>query len=307
MILVFIFLSEHCLVLKASDSSLVDKLETATLKGGKVLLYVDEFDHANFYSQAERTFLTRLLQRQVVEKDGRLFLTLPDYSVHSNLQLYMVVRATVSSAVTSNGVLTLSPFFKELAIRSFLDGSIVDIELKHKALESMFHKFVLSHERPEYLISHRSLLTDLTLHQQALEASQAAVLEYILDPATRSLLDTKDLLDRIRDSEAAEAAAQEQIREAKRNLHTFEQNEVAYRPLSSYASIILTSVQKVAAALLYFDLGVEEFKDVLSSTIQENKKIKVPDHAMSIKAHVIHLKGELLLNIYKMLQVCYSS
>lgn len=294
------------MVLKASSPSLVEHLKKALVQGKTVLLYVSEGDSINTFSRDEKAFLTRLLQRQFTTNEDGLFLSLPDDSstpVHRGLQIYMVMCRTIRSAIKPDGAVTSSPLLSELGIQNSLNGSIIDIEFKGKALEAMLQRFVISHKHPEYLISHKSLLTDLSLHEQALEASQMAMLEYTLDPATHSLLQAEDLLGMIHKSEASKMMALEQIREAKMNLHVSDQLVVPYRPLSHYASVVLSSIQRVTTAIQYCDLSVEVFKNVLSGTIREFKGTKVPDHAMSVKAHVIHLKGQLLLNVYQKLQV----
>lgn len=288
--------------------ALVKELKTALIQGRTVLFYVDKkADSMYSESDLDKAFMSKLLRRQFdpPDEEGKVLLSLPDDSstpVHPDLQLYLVVRETVKRVAKSDGSrVTISRFLNTLGIASALDGSVVDLELKKKALEKSLQKFVMAHERPEYLISYRSLLTDLTLHEQALEVSQEAMLKYTL--ANESLLKAPDLPGAIRESKASEVAALEQIREAKMNLHVSEQVVVPYRPLSHYASVMLSSTQLVAMAMRYFSLSVEEFREVLSRTIWEFKHIKVADHAMSVKAHVIHLQDQLLLSICQKLQV----
>lgn len=299
---IFCFNLGRCVVLRGSDPSLLDELKVAVCKGRTVLLYVDE---SRPCSQHERTFLARLLQKQFAGSgEGGVLLSASDDDsgtpVHGQLQLYMVVRRSLRDTVESDSPV---PLLGEVGIQTPLNGSVVDLELKDKALQNMLLRFVLSHERPEYLVSHKSLLTDLSLHRQALEAGREAVLEHTLDTTSPLLLRSEELVGVVHRSEASEATAREQIREAERNLHVSEQLVVPYRPLSHYASVILVSLRRVAAALRYFDLGVEEFKRVLSETIGRGKGVRVADHAMSLKAHIIHLKAQLLLTVYRRLQV----
>lgn len=219
--------------------------------------------------------------------------------VHSELQLYVVIRGTIKSAVRGEG---LSSFLATLGISVSLDSCVVDIELKDDALEKNLRNFVMAHERPDYQISYKSLMTDLTLHEEDLETSQEKILEYTLDPKNRSLLLAKDLLSTIKESEASEIAAREQISEAKRNVHISNQQVLPYKLLSEYASVMLSSIQKISYALQYFSLHASDFEKMLSDVIKQCK-VKVSDNIASVKAHIIHLKNQLVLRVFQKLQV----
>lgn len=295
------------MALESSDPSLIDELKAAVVHGKTVLLFVDDASKfaADKVSDEDRTFLSRLLQRQfkLSNEEDRVLLSQSGNSVNSKLHIYMVIRRTLKSTISSDGTIRLSPFLSKLGIHVALDGSIIDIELKKIALENNMQKFVIIHKRPEYRITHKSLLTDLSLHEQMLEASQRTMLEYTLNSESKSLLRAEDLLDTISRSEASEVAAHEQIREAKMNLRVSEQQVFPYKPLSSYASVLLSTIQRVASVIRYFNLSVDRFETMLSKVIYEFKDMKVPDHSMSIKAHVIHFKNHLLLSVYQKLQV----
>lgn len=300
-------------MVKCWDPSLIAELEEALLFGKTVLISIDDTGSAAAaaaeYTEDERTFLTRLLRREfrADEEEEGIVLSLSDETniqVNPRLRVFMVIRKTVESVVESDGTIRLSSFLSNLGIHSILDSSVVDIELKKKALENNLQKFIVAHEHPEYQISYKSLLTDLSLHEQKLEASQDRLLVYALDPKNESLLLCKDLLSTISDSEASEIAAHEQIREAKKNLSVSDQQVLPYRPFSHYASVVLSSIQKVSSTVHYFNLSVDEFKEMLSEVINAFKNVKVADHAMSLKAHVIHLKNQLMLSVYQKLQVC---
>lgn len=301
-------------MVKCWDPSLIAELEEALLFGKTVLIFIDDTGSAAAaaaeYTEDERTFLTRLLRREFKSSDEEeegIVLSLSDETniqVNPRLRMFMVIRKTVESVMESDGTIRLSSFLSNLGIHSILDSSVVDIELKKKALENNLQKFIVAHEHPEYQISYKSLLTDLSLHEQKLEASQDRLLVYTLDPKNESLLLCKDLLSTISDSEASEIAAHEQIREAKKNLSVSDQQVLPYRPFSHYASVVLSSIQKVSSTVHYFNLSVDEFKEMLSEVINAFKNVKVADHAMSLKAHVIHLKNQLMLSVYQKLQVC---
>lgn len=280
-------------------------------RGHTVLLYVDELNSAEDYSDEHKAFLSRLLLRDFEESGvgggvgGGVVLRLLDESitpVHSGLQLYIVIRGTIKSAVRGDGSLGLSSFLGALGIAVALDSCVVDIELKETALERNLRNLVMAHERPDYQISYKSLMTDLTLHEGDLEASQEKILEYALDPKNESLLLAEDLLSTIKESESSEIAAREQIGEARRNIHISNQQVVPYRLLSEYASVLLGSIQKISYALGYFSLHVSDFEKMLSGVINEYK-VKVSDNSSSIKAHVLHLKNQLVLRVFQKLQV----
>lgn len=222
--------------------------------------------------------------------------------VHPGLQLYLVIRGTLQRTVQGDGTAGLSSFLAALGVAVSLDSCVVDIELKDTALEKNLRNFVMAHERPDYQISYKSLLTDLALHEEDLEANQEKVLEYTLDPKNASLLLAKDLLSIIKESEASEIASREQIGESKRNIHVSNQQVVPYKHLSEYARVMLSSIQKISCTLRYFSLHVSDFEKMLSDVIKEYK-VKVSDNISSIKAHVIHLKNQLVLRVFQKLQV----
>lgn len=271
-----------------------------------ILLYVDELSSEEQYSEEDKAFLSKLLLRDFDEGVDGLVLRLGDGSsilVDSSLQLYMVIRGTVKSIVRANGIAGVGSVQVAPGVLVSLDSCVVDLELKEAALEKHMRNFIMAHKRPDYQVSYKSLLTDLALHEEDLEANQEKMLEYTLDPKNESLLFAEDLLSTIKDSEASEIAAREQIREAKRNIHISNQQIVPYKLLSESASAMLDSIQKLSHALQYFSMHVTEFENMLSDVIKEHKAIKVSDNASSIKAHVIHLNTQVMLRVYQKLQV----
>lgn len=284
------------------------ELKTALTHGLTVLLYVDELSSADRFSDGDKVFLSRILLREFGGGDEGAVLHLDDDGsgilINPKLQLYLVIRGTISSLVrTSGSIAGTSSFLDALGVSVSLDSCVVDLELKDTALEKSMRNFVMAHERPDYQISYKSLLTDLALHEEDLEASQEKMLEYALDPKNPSLLLAKDLLRTLEESEVAEVAAKERIREAKKNIHISNQQVVPYKLLSECASIMLTSIQRLSRSLQYFSLHVSEFERMLADVISECKVVKVADNVLSIKAHVIHLKSQFMLRVYHKLQV----
>ncbi len=295
-------------VLNCMDPFLVVALKTAVSTGKIVLISLDEGDAETAGDQKE--FLSKLLRKEFQPSDSEedsdnMCLLLSDQStmpVHPNLQIYLTIRGTIKSVIKPDGSMALSPFLSSLSLHDALQ--FVDMELKKKALENSMQEFVLSKERPEYQITHRSLLADLTLHEQELEVQQGKMLEYTLDPKNSNLLLAEDLMSMVSKTESAEVAASDQVREATKNLRVSDQLVLPYKPFSHWASVVLSNIQKVSSALRYFTFSVGEFQTILSEVIYEFKGVKVADHTMSIKGHVIHLKNELLLRVYQKLQVC---
>ena len=285
-------------VLGLSDQFLMDVLRTAVVQGSTILLHMDDDTSAVKYSEEDTSFLARLLRRDFDRSTGKE--SLFDTAVNPSLQVYIVIRGTISSVQGSDDTMWLNSHLK---IPLSLDSYVVDIELKEAALEKNLLHVLIAHERPDHQILYKSLLTDLALHEDELEANRERMLKYVLDAKNDSLLIAKDLLDTISDCEAAELAAQEQIREAKKNLHASSQQVVPYKSLSQYAGCMLRCIQKLSSILQYFSLGVSDFEMILSDVISNYKSTKVSDNTLSIKAHVIHLKWELMLRVYQKLQV----
>ena len=86
-------------------------------------------------------------------------------------------------------------------------------------------------------------------------------------------------------------------------MRQFDRKALAYRPLSELASIILTAVQKLSAALKYFTFGIDKLEGVIEKLIAQRKDNKVADDAMAVNANVLYLKHQLLRSVHKILQV----
>lgn len=296
--------------LRCSSQTLVNELKMAALHGSIVLLSIDDSGGGSGgeLSNKDRSFLCKVLQRDFkpTDREDTVCLHMMDGStleVKSGFQIYMVAHRTVQSVVASNGTISLSSFLEGLGIHSALDGNIVDIELQKEALQNHLHQFIVTHERPEYKIRYKSLLTDLVLHEQEKEESQEKMLNCAVDPSYSSLLQAIDLLNTIKECEVSEVEAHDQIKETRKNLKVFDEQMVVYKPLSHTASIVLASLQRLSSAVRYFNLRVDDFEGILLGLIEKFKSNRVLGHAMSIKAHVLHLKKQLLLTIYHQLQV----
>lgn len=138
--------------------------------------------------------------------------------------------------------------------------------------------------------------------------SQEKVLHCVLESDDLLLAQATHLLNTVKESESLESSAMEQINDTEKSMQRFDQQALAYRPLSEFASIILTAVQKLSAALKYFTFGIDKLEGVIEKLIAQRKDNKVADDAMAVNANVLYLKHQLLLSVHKILQVyVYSS
>ena len=117
------------------------------------------------------------------------------------------------------------------------------------------------------------------------------------------LAQANHLLNTVKESESLESSALEQITDTEKSMQRFDQQALAYRPLSELASIILTAIQKLSSALKYFTFGIDNLEGVIMKLIARRKDNKVADDAMAVNANVLYLKHQLLLSVHKILQV----
>ncbi len=104
-------------------------------------------------------------------------------------------------------------------------------------------------------------------------------------------------------SEAAEMAASEQVAESKRVLRVFDQQVQLYKPLADHAATALSVVQRLSNTFKYFGLDLDSFEQLLATLFTTDKKSKVPDNAMAITGHVLHLKPQLLVSLMSAIRV----
>ena len=112
------------------------------------------------------------------------------------------------------------------------------------------------------------------------------------------------ILEAVKVSEASESSALELITETKKNLRLYDQQAFAYKPLSVYASLIVSTLQNLAAKMKYFSFKMSDLEKILETLIVSSVDNRVPDNLMSVNAHVLCLKHHLLSSVYKTLQVC---
>ena len=297
------------MTLKSSNSSLVSELKMGVIQGRTVFLSVDDCSLTKEYSDEDKTVLYRVLQRdfKLTGKEDEFSLTLSDGSsipVNLNFKLYIIVHKPIKHILGSNGPVCLSSFYDFLGLRhTNLDVSVIDVELKKETLESYLQRFVMTHEKPEYQIRYKALLTDKSLHEQALENSQNMVLNSVIDLQNKSLLSANNLLGIIKESKESKLMALENICETKRSIEVLDKQAAAYRQLSHYACVVLNSVQRLSLVIRYFNFSIEKLEGILSTLMFKFQENKIADHATCTNARVLHLKHQLLLNVYSHLQV----
>ena len=167
------------LKLKLFEPNFCVKFESCLREGSTVLLYMDtehlshaqDEHHANSCKE-DLAFVSNVLQRKfnpnssephcsIVEGGGHGPVT-----VHPEFHLYLISNKHLED-VLCQGLQCFNVFHLELSA-----FCVVDMALSREGMQSHFQRFIVTHEKPEYKIRYKSLLTDLTLHQQQLTESQ---------------------------------------------------------------------------------------------------------------------------------------
>lgn len=165
-------LGHHVAVLKMNlfEPSFCQKLESGLQEGSTLLLCVDaECFHQNEQplTGGELAFITKVLQRDFAQDPDTHTCTIETprglITIHPEFQLYLI----------SNKRLEDIPL-QGLAVPGceISDFCVVDGALSFEGMERHLQRFIITREKPEYKIRYKSLLTDLTLHQQQLMDSQ---------------------------------------------------------------------------------------------------------------------------------------
>lgn len=152
------------------ESCLCQKLESCLQDGNIVLLYLDAEHSYQSLTRQELAFISKVLQRDfVVDVDSRLHTVESPHgliTVHPHFQLYLISNKHLEDALVP-GLPCFGVYGCELS-----DFCVVNGSLSLEGTESHLQRFIITHEKPEYKIRYKSLLTDLILHQQQLMDSQ---------------------------------------------------------------------------------------------------------------------------------------
>ena len=163
---------ECALVLRidTSDSYFIENLKEGLTSGSTVLLSFNIDSYSLLNKQAKK-LLSKLLKRDfALDSRSQMRLSLNQFqhiTVHPDFKLYIVVEQSLEDATTFKGDGLLSMSGCELS--SFF---VVDLGLSTCGLQNYFQKLILKHKRPEYSVRYKSLLADLTLHQQQLKDNE---------------------------------------------------------------------------------------------------------------------------------------
>ena len=152
------------------------KLECSLQEGNTVLLCMDveclhQTEESPVNYKEELAFISNVLQRKFNptphSEHGYIVETQHGpVTVHPDFQLYLISHKRLED-VLRHGLHCFSVFQWQLS-----NFCVVNIALSPEGMQSHLQRFIITHEKPEYKIRYKSLLTDLTLHQQQLMDSQ---------------------------------------------------------------------------------------------------------------------------------------
>ena len=164
------------LKLKLFEPNFRVKLESSLQEGNIVLLCMDT-EHLHHTEESptnnckeELAFISSMLQRkfsQASDSHGSVIETQRGpITIHPDFQLYLISNKHLEDVLCQR-LHCFSVFQWELST-----FCVVNMALSPEGMQSHFQRFIITHEKPEYKIRYKSLLTDLTLHQQQLTDSQ---------------------------------------------------------------------------------------------------------------------------------------
>lgn len=167
----------HQIELLKIEQNFCHELEKSLQEGNTVMLHVDATkcpDQSEYpLSVADTRFISKVLAREFIyDKDTKLYTIEKKDSclitVHPDFQLFLVSNKHLEDVFT-NGPGSLGVHRFDLNLSDFC---VIDGALSLEGIERHLQRFIVTHERPEYRIRYKSLLTDLILHQQQLTDSQ---------------------------------------------------------------------------------------------------------------------------------------
>lgn len=156
------------LVIDVSDPYFIENVKEGMTSGNTVLLYFGINSHTSLNKQA-KNMLSKLLKRDF-GLDSRSQLRFQHVTVHTDFKLYIIIKQSLEDAITFKGDGLLS--LMELSGGELSSFFVVDLGLSNEGLQNYFQKLILKHKRPEYSVRYKSLLADLTLHQQQLKDNE---------------------------------------------------------------------------------------------------------------------------------------
>ena len=171
--------SHHKAVIKLNlfEPNFRADLESSLQEGKTVLLCMDT-EHVDQsrgppvnYCKEDLAFVSNVLQRKFSQTSTEPHCSMVESEhgpvvIHPEFHLYLISNKHLED-VLREGLQYFSVF--QLELSTFC---VVNMALSPEGMQSHFQRFIVTHERPEYKIRYKSLLTDLTLHQQQLMESQ---------------------------------------------------------------------------------------------------------------------------------------
>ena len=169
------------LKLKLFEPNFCQKLQTSLQDGNIVLLNVDA-DRPHQINQPlskeELSFISKILLREFTgdmntdelykikaAQNGQ------SITIHSNFTLYLISNKRLEDVLQGRGSMDwLGACHCELS-----NFCVIDSGLSCEGMQRHLQRFIVVHERPEFKIRYKALLTDLILHQQQLADSQVPV------------------------------------------------------------------------------------------------------------------------------------
>lgn len=127
--------------------------------------------------QEKRELLSKIILKNFDDrKHPQLILRLDSFpliTVHSDFKLYVIIKTSLKDfiKVQNNGPLSLL----KLSCSDLSSFFVIDLGLSIEGFQNYMQKLILKYKRPEYSIRYKSLLVDLTLHQQQLKDNEVCV------------------------------------------------------------------------------------------------------------------------------------
>ena len=160
------------------ETDFCQKLEKSLQDGDILLLYMDADrlqcqQSKQPLSTANICFISKVLSRDfTLDPDTKLYTVETDHSevitIHPDFQLYLISSKHLNNVLASgSNCLALHQCNLQLSNFCNIDGA-----LSLEGMERHLQRFIVTHEKPEYKVRYKSLLTDLILHQQQLADSQ---------------------------------------------------------------------------------------------------------------------------------------
>ncbi len=132
---------------------------------------------------------------------------------------------------------------------------------------------------------------------------QRAIINCTVDTDS-PLLELDNLLVIIEESETSDVSTIELIQETNKNIRAFDQQSLAYKSLSEYASLLYTCVHTIRHSFQYFQFPLCLFESLFSEVLVNScREVKVSDNLMAINAHVLYLRHQLLAAVCNALKV----